>query len=118
MSEKQKLNLNRPVSAHGAEVDCLELREPHGGDIASVGFPLRYKIESDETVTIDFKAREMSAMISRLADVPLSTVQRLPASDWQAAAWMVAGFLTPSESQMTGTPGATKTTGQASSASE
>ena len=118
MSEKQKLTLSRPVSAHGAEVDCLEFREPTGGDIASVGFPLRYKIEADETVMIDFKHKEMSAMVSRLTDVPLSTVTRLPAKDWQAAAWLVAGFLTPSESQMTGTPGATKATGQASSASE
>ncbi len=83
------VTLTRPVQVLDAQVTSLELREPNGLDLSECGLPLRFL--SGGRTEIDTKA--MSAMIARLAKVPITAVHSLRMADWNACAAVVAGFL-------------------------
>ncbi len=85
------VQLTRPVRVLEAEVTTLELREPNGLDLSECGLPVRFL--AGGRTEIDAKA--MSAMIARLAKVPITAVQSLRAADWNQCAMIVAGFLSP-----------------------
>jgi hypothetical protein len=88
MSAPIEHQLAAPIQAHGAEVDTLTLRRPTGRDVRELGFP--YKLGSDESVVL---ATEVIAKyISRLAGIPLSSVDQMAPSDINDLGWVIAGF--------------------------
>lgn len=79
--------LTRPVTAHGAEIDQLTLREPNGGDVEHCGYPLAINGAS-----VIPQAAAVSKLIARLSGIPPSSVKQLSMPDYNAAMGAVLGF--------------------------
>jgi Phage tail assembly chaperone proteins, E, or 41 or 14 len=86
--------LSKPIQAHGEEVRILHWREPTGGDIEIAGNPV-YLDFSGASPTIAFNEKKMATMMSRLTQVPPSSIRQLTAKDWNAVAWKLFRFFTP-----------------------
>jgi len=86
--------LASPIQAYGNEVTEIVFRKPTGMDIVQQGNPVIFDPISDPP-RITFDERKMTAMISALAKIPVSSVQQMDPRDWVACAWMVAPFFVP-----------------------
>lgn len=82
-----RVDLTKPITAHGEEVSALELREPTGGDIVDCGYP--FSIGNGEAQP---NAAVVGRLISRLAAIPPSSVAALSARDFNACLGVVLGF--------------------------
>jgi len=81
------ISLTKPVTAHGAEIDQLTLREPNGGDVEHCGYPLAINGAS-----VIPQAAAVSKLIARLSGIPPSSVKQLSMPDYNAAMGAVLGF--------------------------
>lgn len=88
MSDPVTITLAAPIKAHGEDVSTLTLRRPEGKDVRELGMP--YKLMADESMIIQTDA--VARYVSRLAAVPLSSVDQLDPVDFNTLAWTVAGF--------------------------
>jgi len=79
--------LTKPVTAHGAEIDQLTLREPNGGDVEHCGYPLAINGAS-----VIPQAAAVSKLIARLSGIPPSSVKQLSMPDYNAAMGAVLSF--------------------------
>ena len=86
------VQLTKPIQAHGAEVNQLEIREPNGGDIAACGFPFRFTVLEDGGMQVLPEAPAITAMISRLGNIPRGSVTQLNWADWMACMGAVLNF--------------------------
>lgn len=86
--------LEKPIQAHGDTVTILKWREPTAGDIERAGNPIIVDFFGDKP-SMTFAEVKMSAMISRLAEIPPSSVRMLTAGDWNAIAWKLVRFFMP-----------------------
>lgn len=82
-----RIELTRPIQAHGQEVTALELREPTAGDIMECGYPLA--IGDGEAKP---QADVVGRLIARLAGVPPSAVKAMSMADFQTAMGVILGF--------------------------
>jgi hypothetical protein len=82
--------LRKSVIAHGDEVKELKFREPNAGDIEACGSPVMIDFLSSDTPKITFETKSMFAMMSRLANVPPSTIKSMHTKDWGYAALALA----------------------------
>ncbi|ASV33128.1 hypothetical protein CJJ18_02390 [Candidatus Williamhamiltonella defendens] len=89
--EPKTLMLARPIQAHGETVTVLEFREPTGKDVRELGYP--YQLGQDDAVKL--LAGVTAKYVSRLSDIPLSSVDTMSPADLNAAGWQVAGFFFP-----------------------
>jgi tail assembly chaperone E/41/14-like protein len=87
------LKLRKRVIANGEEVGEIKFREPTGGDIERIGNPV--VIDWNEGARVDYKAREMTAMMALLANVPPSTIRQLHPTDWNTGALKLSNFFMP-----------------------
>ncbi len=87
-----EIKLSKPVSAHGAEITSITLREPMGGDVIDCGFPMTMIASEGNDTEMRIDARIIGKYISKLGDVPLSTVKNLSMADIQAAQGIIMGF--------------------------
>ncbi len=79
------------VQAHGEDTDTLHLREPNGGDLQACGEPftvtnaaeMAEAADTGRNVAPDLRWNMPAAlaMIARIADVPRSTINAIPAGD-------------------------------------
>lgn len=90
-----KIALRKPIQANGEEVSELVFREPTGADIERCGNPVVLDVFSSDTVKITFDEKKMTAMMSRLAEVPPSSIRQMNTKDWNSAAWQLVHFFTP-----------------------
>ncbi|MGZ9718817.1 phage tail assembly protein [Rhizobium miluonense] len=91
---KFKFHFDYEIEAHGEKVKEFVLREPNGADVISVGNPVQFDPISDPPrVLVDDK--RMAAMISRLADVPPSSVAKLKPKDLISLGWHLTPFFMP-----------------------
>lgn len=86
--ESKFIKLEKPIKAHDEEIDALVLRKPTGKDVRELGLP--YRIGSDESVNMN--ADIVAKYVSRLAAIPMSSVDMMTPVDMNAACWAVAGF--------------------------
>jgi len=86
------VELKTPIQAHGEERRQIELREPNGGDIAACGFPFRFMINDDGSQTITPETQAITALISRLGNIPRSSANQLSFSDWMECMGAVFSF--------------------------
>lgn len=91
-----KFPLRAAIKAHSEEVRELTLRELTGADVRAVK-ALPYRVGADESLSLDMDAA--AKYISRMAAIPLSSVDQLALSDLNELAWKVAGFFLSSESK-------------------
>jgi hypothetical protein len=80
-----EITLTRPISAHGEQRMVLTLREPTGGDLIACGVPT--------TTSGPEFGKWAGAMLSRLAEVPPSSIAALSAPDFMRALPVLLGFL-------------------------
>jgi hypothetical protein len=82
--------LRKAVIAHGDEVRELKFREPTAADIEVCGLPVAIDFYTGEQPKMTFETKSMFAMMSRLANVPPSTIKQMHAKDWGVAAVVLA----------------------------
>nr|DAH13455.1 MAG TPA: tail assembly chaperone [Caudoviricetes sp.] len=93
-----EVKLSKPVPSEGTEISTLQIREPIGEDIAACGYPFRIYLSSDTDV--DAKKEQeakidtvvLTKLAAKLANVPPSTIKRLPVKDYQKVVDAVMGF--------------------------
>jgi hypothetical protein len=79
-----RIKLNKPIRDKDANfVDFIEFREPTGADIIACGVPA---VPNYETGTITLDGQRMSAMMSRLSQVPMPFIAQMSAVDWATCA--------------------------------
>jgi hypothetical protein len=89
VSEPTVYPLKKVITAHGEEVAELRLREGTTADARALK-SLPYYVQADgETVALNLDV--CAKYISRLAGIPLSSVDQLCLSDLNALAWAVTG---------------------------
>lgn len=84
--------LSKPITAHGAEISELTLREPNAGDVMECGYPLGI----DDGLAIP-QAAPVGRLIARLAGIPPSSVKQLSMPDYNRAMGVVLDFFGASE---------------------
>lgn len=84
--------LSKPVTAHGEEVGELTLREPLTKDVIELGMPTLIVVGDDGGAGVEVRTRVVARYISRLAAVPMSTVEALSLKDHTACTAAVMGF--------------------------
>jgi hypothetical protein len=84
VTDRVKLALSAPITAHGNQVSELSFRPMTGKDLRICGFP----VKGD---SID--AAVVHRLIATLAEVPPSSIDELSAADWTAAFNVVQDFL-------------------------
>ena len=89
------VTLSQPIKAHGRDVSELTLRPLTGKDLRICGAPYRIGRAGEEGI-VDSQA--VSAMISELAGIPISSVDQLSAADWFACWSAIQSFLAGSNS--------------------
>lgn len=87
------IQLGKPITAHGAEISELTLREPNAGDVMECGYPLG--MQGDLVIP---QAGAIARMVSRLAGIPPSSVKQLSMADYNSAMGAVLGFFGASDS--------------------
>lgn len=103
--------LSSPIKAHNEELTTLTLRKLTPADARAVK-SLPYHVATDESVRIDTDV--VPKYIVRMAGIPLGAVDQLDLVDFNALAWMVAGFFLGSASQTTASSDALSTTSRTS----
>lgn len=83
------IDLFGPAQAHGEPLKQLKFRRPTGGDIMKLGeLPIKF----DRNGAISINPSVMGEMMSILAAVPPSTIDRLDSEDWLACSYGLARF--------------------------
>ena len=85
----ETVTLTNPIPAHGEDVNELTFREPTGSDISQCGVP--FTLLPDGGV-IQPDAAALRKMMSRLAGVPPSSIDKLVAVDWMKCMGAVLDF--------------------------
>ncbi len=91
MSETHRIvvPLSRPLKVIDQTLTELSLREMTGEDLSDAGYPTRFTAKG----ATEFDAPAMTRMIARLAGVPLTAANALPARDWNRCAMAISAFL-------------------------
>lgn len=91
----KEIKLTKSIRAHAEDVHVLELREPTGKDVRELGFP--HTLTGDAGVKLD--AGVVAKYISRLANIPLSSVDDMSPADLNTISWDIAGFFLGTSAQ-------------------
>ncbi|MEP3245102.1 MAG: phage tail assembly protein [Sneathiella sp.] len=87
------VELQKEVVSHGEPVSKLTFREPTGEDIMKSGHPMKITVSNDgggQTMSMDTQA--LGTLISRLAEIPASSVRAMSVSDFQSCTNVIMGF--------------------------
>jgi Phage tail assembly chaperone proteins, E, or 41 or 14 len=89
-----KLELSKPIEAHGETITVINFREPTARDLLSIGNPVIFDpFQTPPKITHD--EGKMHLMISTLGNIPPSSVQMLTTRDWTTCAWILTPFFLP-----------------------
>lgn len=92
--------LSAPIPAHGKQITEIRCRTPTGGDMMRIGNPVTFNAFADEPErTIQIDPLVMGRMISHLAEIPTSAVERMAPGDFMKLGWKLAGFFLPRSSE-------------------
>lgn len=97
-AEPIRIKLSKSIMSYGQSIDEISFRVPTAADILRCGIPAMIN-PFDDPPRMDFRPREMNAMMAALANVPSNSLAQLTPGDWLACAWSVSRFFMP-------TPGA------------
>lgn len=97
--------LKHPVTAHGEEVSELTLREPTTKDIMEIGLPTLIVPSTDgSSVGVEIRQKVVGRYVSRLAQIPMSSVEALKPGDFARCSAAVMGFFEMSDGEETNGP--------------
>ena len=86
------VKLSKPVTAHGEEVGELNFREPLTKDVIELGLPTLIVVGDDGGSGVEVRTKVVARYITRLAAVPMTTVEALALKDYNACSAAVIGF--------------------------
>ncbi|MEH6630162.1 MAG: phage tail assembly protein [Halopseudomonas aestusnigri] len=96
MDDKNKtdnvIELTEPATAHGKEITSITLRKPIGGDVIECGHPMTMISDGDGGLEMKINPRIIGKLISRLGDVPLSTVKGLEVDELMEGQKIIMSF--------------------------
>lgn len=92
-----KRTLKTPVMAHGQEITEIVLREPIAKEITEIGLPTLIVMGAEGSTGVEIRTKVVAKYISKLAAVPMSTVDQLHRSDLAALTAGVMGFFGESD---------------------
>lgn len=88
--------LSSPIPAHGKQIKEVRCRKPSGGDIMRIGNPISFNpFDENPEQTIQINPSVMGRMISHLAEIPTSSVERMAPHDFMSLGWKLAHFFIP-----------------------
>lgn len=93
--------LSKPINAHGESVIELELREPGGEDLMDIGYP--YIVVQSDTggQGVELRPKVVARYVSKLAQIPMSSVKQIGLADLQKLQGVVMGFFGQEEAGTT-----------------
>jgi len=86
--------LEKPIQAHGEDVTTLTFREPTARDLLQVGNPVIFNMFANPPV-VTHDPVVMAAMLSRLGNVPPSSIEQLTTRDLIDCSWGITRFFMP-----------------------
>lgn len=96
------VKLKSPIRAHGEERHFIELREPTGADIkACGGSPIGYVAGADGRNVTIVRPEVIGAYVSRLGNIPPSSIDQLSPVDWVRVEGAIALFFKDEEEMET-----------------
>lgn len=85
--------LSKPVTAHGESLSELTLREPTTKDIIELGLPtLIIPGDDGQSTGVELRQKVIARYVSRLASIPMSSVEALTIKDFSLATAAVMSF--------------------------
>lgn len=100
MAMSTVIQLSKPIKAHGEEVDQITLREPITKDVIELGLPtLIVAGPGGKSVGVELRQDVLSRYVSRLAKIPMSSVEAMSLSDFSACTAVVMGFFDMSDGE-------------------
>lgn len=85
--------LSKPIKAHGDEVGELKFREPTTKDVIELGLPtLIIPGDDGQSTGVEIRQKVIARYISRLAAIPLGSVELLSLKDFSLCTAAVMGF--------------------------
>lgn len=92
MSGAVSVKLSQAIKAHGDEIDEITLREPTTKDVIEMGLPTLIVLGDDGKTGIELRQAVLARYISRLAAIPMGSVEALTLKDHSACTAAVMGF--------------------------
>lgn len=86
------INLSKPIKAHGEEVDALSFRSPTTKDVIEIGLPTLIIPAADGQTGIELRQPVIARYISRLASIPMGSVESLSLKDHSVCSSAVLSF--------------------------
>lgn len=86
--------LERAIQAHGEEVKTLTFREPTARDLLNIGNPVIFNMFASPPI-VTHEPNIMLAMLSRLGNVPPSSIEQLTTRDLIDCSWGITRFFLP-----------------------
>jgi hypothetical protein len=87
------IKLSRTIKAHGEEVDEVTLREPATKDLMEIGLPMLIITGADgQSTGIEIRQPVIARYISRLAAIPMGSVESMTIKDFSLCSAAVMGF--------------------------
>lgn len=94
------------LTAHGADLRVLSLREPRAEDLMSAGFPFSILVTDNGDKQAVINGVAIARLASRCGNVPLSTIKQLNAADFMAVQEVVMSFVGKPETSLEAVPSA------------
>ena len=96
-AQRTEFVLADPIKAHGEEIETLQLREPTAGDLVAAGgdpFVITNMDKLEEGAAPEFKwdNNVVCNLLSRLADVPRSTILAMTGGDLYRLKFQMTGL--------------------------
>lgn len=94
-----KFALSKPITAHGEEVAELEISEPTARDVRELGYPFMAMPGADGQADFKLFPDVGAKYISRLAKIPMSSVDQMSPGDLMVLHTEICGFFEVTEPQ-------------------
>jgi hypothetical protein len=86
------VKLAKPITAHGQSVTSLTLADPTAGDLFKSGVPFKVETVRDGGTRTVYDTGAIRNMISRLANIPTSSVDMMTPGDFMKCANIIVNF--------------------------
>jgi hypothetical protein len=84
--------LSKPIKAHGKEIETLELAEPGTKDVRELGYPFSATPGANGDADLKLFPEVGARYISRLAKIPMSSVDQMEPGDFLMLHTELCGF--------------------------
>lgn len=89
--------LSKPIKAHGEEMDTLELSAPGTKDVRELGYPFSAQPNASGDADMKLHPEVGARYISRLAKIPMTSVDQMDPGDFLMLHTELCGFFAPGE---------------------